>query len=62
MRKLFAVAFLTLAMSFYVFPISFTFLPPSVNSKMFLAAFGLLAFVFDSEKGKQKKYRTINKY
>lgn len=50
MRKLFVVAFLTLAMSFYVFPISFTFLPPSVNSKMFLAAFGLLAFVFDSAR------------
>lgn len=37
-----------LAVSFYFFPFSFPFLPQSINTKVIMAAFGLLAFTFDS--------------
>lgn len=39
---------LTLAVSFYFFPFSFPFLPQSINTKVLMAAFGLLAFGYDS--------------
>ena len=39
---------LTVVVSFYLFPISFTFLPHSINSKMLVAVFGIVAFVLDS--------------
>ena len=39
---------MTLVMSLYVFPISFTFLPDAVNSKILIAVFGILAFAYDS--------------
>ena len=38
--------------SLYLFPVSFTFLPESVNSKILVAVFGVAAFVFDSIKKK----------
>lgn len=47
-RKLIIGFILMLVVSFYVFPIEFTFLPRSINSKMFIAVFGILAYVFDS--------------
>ena len=47
-RKLIVGSILTLVVSLYVFPISFTFLPNSINSKMIVAVFGILAYVFDS--------------
>lgn len=39
---------LLVVVSFYLFPISFTFLPNSINSKMLVAVFGIAAFVYDS--------------
>ena len=47
-RKLIVGFILTLVVSFYVFPIEFTFLPSSINSKMIVAVFGILAYAFDS--------------
>lgn len=47
-RKLIVGFILTLVMSLYVFPITFTFLPDAVNSKMLVAGFGILAFAYDS--------------
>lgn len=38
--------------SLYLFPIEFTFLPKAINSKILVAAFGSMAFVFDSIKKK----------
>ena len=49
-RKLIIGFILTVWVSFYVFPIGFTFLPQSINSKMIVAVFGILAFAFDSLK------------
>ncbi len=37
-----------LVMSAFVFPISFTFLPQGVNSKILVGVFGILALVYDS--------------
>ena len=47
-RKLIVGFILMLVVSFYVFPIEFTFLPRSINSKMLVAIFGILAYAFDS--------------
>lgn len=49
-RKLIVGFILMLVVSFYVFPIEFTFLPPSINSKMLVAVFGILAYVLDSTR------------
>ena len=38
---------LTVVVSFYLFPISFTFIPTSINSKMLLAVFGIAAFAYE---------------
>ena len=37
-----------LVTSFYLFPISFTFLPYALNSKILVGVFGIAAFLFDS--------------
>ena len=59
-RKLIVGFILTLVVSFYVFPIAFTFLPPSINSKMLVAVFGILAYAFDSiRKGAAEISRSI---
>lgn len=59
-RKLLVGFILTLVVSFYVFPIAFTFLPPSINSKMLVAVFGILAYAFDSiRKGAAEIPRSI---
>ena len=49
-RKLIVGFILMLVVSFYVFPITFTFLPASINSKMLVAVFGILAYATDSLK------------
>ena len=49
-RKLIVGFILTLVVSFYVFPIEFTFLPQSINSKIIIAIFGIMAYAFDSLK------------
>ena len=48
MRKILTISLLTVVMSFYIFPVSFTFLPFFLNSKMIIAGFGVAAFAFDS--------------
>ena len=59
-RKLIVGFILTLVVSFYVFPIAFTFIPPSINSKMLVAVFGILAYAFDSiRKGAAEISRSI---
>ena len=42
------ILILTVAVSFYVFPFSFPFLPYAVNSKILVAVFGIAAFIYDS--------------
>lgn len=48
MWKLIKVSLLTLAVSSYLFPFSFPFLPEAVNTKIMMAAFGIVAFTYDS--------------
>ena len=45
LRKLIVGFILMLVVSFYLFPITFTFLPASINSKMLVAVFGILSFI-----------------
>ena len=61
MKRLPQVIFLTMVVDFYFFPVSFTFIPTSINSKMLVAAFGLAAFVYNSirEKSVTLSRRTI---
>lgn len=47
-KKFFIAVFLLIVVSFYLFPVSFFFLPESINTKMILAGFGILAFIYDS--------------
>lgn len=46
MLKLLKGILLTVVVSFYLFPIGFTFVPGSINSKMMVAVFGIAAFVY----------------
>ena len=48
MLKLLKGILLTVVVSFYLFPISFTFIPTSINSKMLVAVFGIASFAFES--------------
>lgn len=52
MRKYLIGLVLIVVVSFYVFPISFTFLPHAINSKILVGVFGILAFVFDGIRKK----------
>ncbi len=47
-KRIFIEVFLLIIVSFYLFPVSFSFLPEEVNSKMILAGFGIIAFIYDS--------------
>ena len=47
MLRLLKISILTVLVSFYLFPITFTFLPHGLNSKMILAGIGIAAFAFD---------------
>ena len=47
-KRIARIVVLTLVTSFYLFPISFTFLPDAVNSKILVAVFGIGAFAYDS--------------
>ena len=51
-RKILIGLILVVVTSLYLFPIEFTFLPKEINSKILVAAFGSMAFVFDSIKKK----------
>lgn len=46
-RKILKGSVLMLIASFYLFTISFTFLPYAVNSKILVAVFGMIVFVYD---------------
>lgn len=48
MWKIIKVLILTVAVSFYLFPFSFPFLPYAVNSKILVAVFGVASFIYDS--------------
>ena len=48
MWKVIRILFLTVAVSFYLFPFSFPFLPYAVNSKILVAVFGIASYVYDS--------------
>ncbi len=48
MGKLIKGTFLTIIVSFFIFPAEFTFLPTLFNSKNLLAAVGALAYFYDS--------------
>lgn len=50
MLKLLKGILLTVVVSFYLFPFSFTFLPQSINCKILVAVFGIAAFVYDSTR------------
>lgn len=47
MLKLIRTSILILTTSFFLFPFSFPFLPESINTKILVAAFGILAFAFN---------------
>ena len=48
LRRILIATVLTFVVSFYLFPVSFTFIPQSINSKMLVAAFGVVMFIYDS--------------
>ncbi len=48
MLRLLRRCILILTTSFFLFPFSFPFLPEAINTKIIVAAFGVLAFVLDS--------------
>lgn len=48
MGKVLKGIILMLAVSFYFFPFSFPFLPVAINTKVLMAAFGVLAYLYDS--------------
>lgn len=50
-----AKIFLGTIVSFYFFSIGFTFLPEQINTKMLLAAFGGLVFIFDNLRWSELK-------
>ena len=46
MKKFLAGFITAVALSFFVFPVGFTFLPSALNSKMIMAGWGLAVFVY----------------
>ncbi len=46
MKKFWTDFLVATAMSFFVFPVGFTFLPEAINSKMLMAGLGLVAFLY----------------
>ena len=48
MKRLLLVISLAIIVSFYFFSVSFTFIPRNINTKMMIAAFGLVAFIYKS--------------
>lgn len=47
LKKFIVSTILVILTSFYLFPVSFSFLPEVINSKMILAGFGIVAFLYD---------------
>ena len=48
--RIFIKIILGIILSFYLFPIGFTFLPPTLNTKMILAILGSIVFIFDNSR------------
>ena len=48
MKKFLIGFFVALTLNFFVFPTGFAFLPPALNSKMILAGWGILVYVYRS--------------
>ena len=46
MKKFLAGLITAVALSFFVFPVEFTFLPSALNSKMIMAGWGVLVFLY----------------
>ena len=61
MKRLLQVIFLAIIVDFYFFPVSFTFIPTSINSKMLVAAFGFAAFAYKCIREKSVNFskRTV---
>jgi hypothetical protein len=47
LKKILYTVFLGMILSAFMFPVSLSFLPSSLNTKMILAVFGIIVFVFD---------------
>lgn len=52
-KRVLIIFALTLVMSAFLFPISFTFLPQGINSKILVGVFGIIALVYDSIRNHQ---------
>ncbi len=52
MLRLLRICILVLTTSFFLFPFSFPFLPVGLNTKIFVAIFGIMAFAYDSIRNK----------
>ena len=48
LKRIIVFIILVILTSFYIFPVSFVFLPESINSKILLAGFGIVAFFYDA--------------
>lgn len=59
MKKIIVPFLLGVAVSFYLFPVSFTFLPHSLNTKMMLALIGAFLFLLRSLKSRQLSFSGI---
>lgn len=62
MLRLLKGILLTVVVSFYLFPFSFTFLPQGINCKILVAVFGIASLVYDSirKRGIMLSEYTIN--
>ena len=60
MKRLLQVIFLAIIVDFYFFPVSFTFIPSNINSKMMVAAFGLAAFAYKCIREKSVNFSKRN--
>lgn len=58
MKRFFIECILVLATSLYFFDFSLTFLPPSINTKILMGIFGILAFSFDSIRKRAMNFST----
>lgn len=59
MKKFLLSLITALTLSLFVFPVYLTFLPSSINTKMLLAGFGLMAFLYRSIREHQVKISRI---
>ena len=59
MKKFFFSLITALTLSLFVFPVYLTFLPSSINTKMLIAGFGLMAFLYRSIREHQVKISRI---